>query len=161
MDEAGSHIPILCKAFENCEGPILEMGTGLYSTAILDMVCRHTGRRVYSLENDPIWYEQAHAKYQSDYHDVVFISDWNDADIDNAQWGLVLIDHRPANRRHRDMIRLKDNAHYILAHDSELKDHRAYRYDKAYPHFKYRYDYKDTLPNTVVLSNFSDLKELI
>lgn len=161
MDEAGSHIPILCKAFENCRGPVLEMGTGHYSTAILDMMCRHTNRHLLSLENDREWFEVNRKKYESDYHQFQFIEDWNYAGIDNDKWGLVLIDHRPARRRYVDMIRLKDNAHYILVHDSELYDHRAYRYDKAYPHFKYRYDYKDTLPNTVVLSNLSDLKELI
>ena len=161
MDEAGSHIPILCKAFENCKGPILEMGTGLYSTAILDMMCRHTNRRLVSLENDPIWHEKAYAKYQSDYHKVIFVKEWSDTHIDDEGWGLVLIDHRPARRRHVDMIRLKDKAYYVLAHDSELEYHRAYRYDKAYPHFKHRYDYVHAVPNTVVLSNFSDLKELI
>ena len=161
MDEAGSHVPILCKAFENCDGPVLEMGSGLYSTAILDMLCRQRKkRRILTLENDPEWFEKAHAKYQSDYHDVVFVEDWDDAPIDDTFWSLALIDHRPARRRHVDMIRLKHQAYYVMAHDSELEDHRAYRYDKAYPHFKYRFDYKETLPNTVVLSNFWEMKEL-
>ena len=161
MDEAGTHLPILLKAFEMGDGPILEMGTGHFSTPILDMMCKRRQKRwILSLENDPEWFEINRAKYESSYHKFIFVKDWADIPIEQTHWGLVLIDHRPAHRRHVDMIRLKHRAHYILAHDSELADHRAYRYDKAYPHFKYRWEYQDCEPFTTVLSNFSDLGEL-
>jgi len=161
MNEEGTHIPILCKAFEQGDGPILEMGAGLFSTAILDMLCKvRQKRHILTLENDREWYEQTRENYQSDYHDVVFVEDWDKAPVEDTFWGLVLIDHRPSYRRVADIIRLKHKAYYILVHDSELADHKVYRYDKALSHFRYHYDYKECLPNTMVFSNYSPLQEL-
>jgi len=160
-DAAGSHLPILCKAFEHSDGPILEMGTGYWSTPILDMLCKlRKKRHILSLENDPEYYEINKAKYQSSYHDVKLINDWDNAPIDDNFWGLVLIDHRPALRRKTDIVRLRLKAYYILAHDSEQEINQFYRYDRVYKHFKYRYEFKDCPPETTIFSNFSDLKEL-
>jgi len=160
-DEAGTHLAILLKCFELGDGPILEMGTGQFSTPILDMMCKRRQKRwILSLENDPEWYAINKAKYESDYHKFMFVQDWDAPPIMETHWGLVLIDHKPALRRKTDIVRLKHRAHYILCHDSEPEIERFYRYDRAYPHFKYRYDYEECEPFTTVLSNFSNLGEL-
>jgi len=158
---AGSHLPILCKAFEYGDGPILEMGSGAWSTPILDMlVRRREKRKILTLENDKVWYEKVKRTYQSDYHDVLYIQDWDDAPIDDTFWGLVFIDHRPALRRKTDIVRLKWQAYYILAHDTEPEINQFYGYDRVEKHFKYNFLYDDIKPNTTIYSNFSKLDEL-
>ena len=161
MDEAGTHLPILCKAFEEGDGPILEMGVGLYSTAVLDMLCKVRQKRtILSIDNDEEWYRFAREKYESDYHKFLYVDDWADAPIDDTFWGLVLIDHRHAHRRHKDIIRLKHKAYYILAHDADPEREQVYGYYRANDHFRYQLLYKECQPNTLVFSNFSPLEEL-
>ena len=73
-------------------------------------------------------------------------------------WDIVLIDHSPDKRRGIEAKRLANNAKYIILHDSEPDKDKLYQYSKAYPHFKFRYDYTEAYPNTTVLSNFVDLE---
>lgn len=153
-----SHLPILVKVVEHTTGPILELGVG-FSTMVLNMMCRLAKRPVFSYENDPKWY-QRYQNYQSDFHQIRLAENWDKIDIDRIRWSVALLDHRPALRRKTDAARLKDNADYILLHDSEPEINKFYRYTDIYPLFKYRHDYTACLPNTVVLSNFKNLKKI-
>lgn len=153
-----TYLPVLTKLFEATNGPILELGMG-FSTAFLDMMCRKTKRKLVSYENDRKWYEQ-NLMYRSDYHDVLLIEDWDNIEIGGTSWSIVLVDHRPALRRHTEALRVKDNADYIVLHDSEPEIDRFYKYSRIYPQFKYRFTYDKCKPYTEVLSNLKDLSWL-
>jgi len=160
---SGSHLPILIELLRATKGPVLEIGMGLNSTPVLHWICTHQKRRLLSLENDPSWIEPNKA-YENEYHKVEFVEDWNKAPIDDTYWSVVLIDHRPAIRRREEAKRLKDNADFILIHDSEPEINKFYRYDTIYPLFDFKYNITKLKPNTVILSNskkcFSKLKNI-
>lgn len=159
MSVMATHLMLLTRAFDKSEGPVLEMGTGYFSTLYLDWLCSMTGRKLVSYENNkkfPYW-EQRALKYQSSYHEVNIIDDWDKADIDNTHWGLAFIDHAPKGRRRIDVARLKDNADYIVMHDTEPGADKFYKYRKIWNLFKYRYNYKKIEPWTSVVSNFKKL----
>ena len=154
----GTHIPMLVKTIDLSDGPILELGMGI-STWIIDMMCKQTGRKIVSYENDPRWHAE-NLRYASNYHDVLLVSDWNIIPIGSTHWSVVLVDHRPALRRHVEALRVKDNADYIILHDTEPEIDKFYRYSKIYKHFKYRFTYDKCKPYTTVVSNFKDLSNL-
>ena len=150
-----SYLPVLTRIVDLTDGPILELGMG-FSTMILDMMCCLTKRPLVSYENDRKWYEKS-LVYASDFHQILLAEDWDKIDIDSTHWSVAFIDHRPALRRRVEAKRLKDNADYIILHDSEPEINKFYRYTDIYPLFKYRYDYTRCKPYTVVLSNFKKL----
>ena len=158
---AGSHIPILLKAIENSDGPILEMGSGAWSTPILNMMVNvRQKREILTLENDRKWFEKNRKEYESDFHKFLFVEDWDKAPIYDTFWGLVLVDHRPARQRHRDIIRLKHQAYMVLAHDTEPEINQFYRFDRCDKHYRFKLVYDDIKPNTTVYSNFSEMIEM-
>lgn len=156
----GTHLPILTRIMDVTDGPVLELGTGVWSTPVLDFMCRETKRKLVSYDNDPVWFEPNKKQWQSDFHDIKLVVDWNKADIDSIHWSVVLVDHKPAKRRMKDIKRLANNANFILIHDSEPESDRFFKYSWIYKYFKYRFDYIRCRPNTTVLSNFIDLKFL-
>lgn len=154
----GSHIPVIIKVMGISKGPVLELGTGLNSTPVLHWLCNATKRKIDSYESIPMFHRIAW-NYQCDFHDVHSIEDWDTLKIDK-HWGVVFIDHAPGIRRNVEMARLANNADYVIVHDTEPRSDWHYNYSKAFPLYKYRYDYIKGYPNTSVLSNFKDLKEL-
>lgn len=155
----GSHFPILTKLVEITDGPILELGVGIYSTSYLHWACFPTKRKLYSFESAEGWIRYF-KDCQSDFHEVIFIDDWDKLEI-NKFWDIAFIDHDPNERRHIEVKRLANNAKYIILHDSEPEHDSKYKYSEIYPLFKYRFDYTLCKPYTTVLSNFVDLKNLI
>lgn len=151
----GSHLPVLIKVMEITDGPVLELGGGLYSTPYLHWECSRTGRKLVTIESNPDFYHKL-KQYQSDFHDIVFVEDWDDAEIE-AEWEVAFIDHDPAERRKTDIARLAYNARYLVVHDTEKKEERFYGYNEIYPLFKHVWKYRGVKPHTSVLSNFVDL----
>lgn len=153
----GSHIPILVKVMSISDGPVLELGAGFFSTPLLGWLCRAKGREFVSYENNEKWCEAL--RRNIGFHPK-FVKNWGDIKVDDTHWSVAFIDLRPGIRRKVCANRLKDNADYIVIHDSEPDINKFYRYTDIYPLFKYRYNYTKVRPNTVVLSNFKDLKNL-
>ncbi len=71
--------------------------------------------------------------------------------------GVVFIDHRPGDRRKKDILRFKDSAEIIVVHDTEQP---SYGYEQVLNLFKYRYDFKRYSPYTTLVSNFTDVSLL-
>ncbi len=151
IDLSGTHLPVLSILINRTDGAVLEMGAGFNSTPLLYWACKAQDRMFRSYENDKVWCEML-----GDF--TTYIKDWEKAPIDDKFWSLAFIDHRPALRRHKEARRLKDNANFIVMHDSEPEIDKFYKYTWIYKHFKFRYDFKKIKPNTVVLSNFLDPK---
>ena len=164
----GSHLAILPKIMEISEGPVLELGMGLFSTPYLHWACFNEKRKLVSYENKKQFHEmfifddrRELCNNYSAYHDVHFVenSDWDALDLESTHWGVVLIDHNPGPRRREEMKRLANKADYMVVHDTDEKNDFYYKYREYFPLFKYRYDTK-LYPQTTILSNFKDLKEL-
>ena len=143
---------MLIKVLLNSEGPVCEVGGGPFSTPLLHWICKMQNRKLVTYENNKDFYDICH-QFQSKNHSIRFIENWDEMDF-KTHWSLVFIDHHPAERRVVDVINFKDSADYIVMHDTE--DYR-YGFDKAFPLFKYRYDWKDCTPYTSVVSNSKDL----
>ena len=153
-----THISVLTRAFDVSKGDVVEVGTGFFSSTLLDWLCAVFDRKLVSYETNEHWFNIAKRK-QSDYHDVIFVKNWDDIPLLDRHWGLAFIDHDPALRRAVDAGRLKDHADYVVIHDSEPQHESIHNYESIYPLFKYRYDYKKVVPWTTVLSNFYSLEK--
>lgn len=131
---ASTHIPVLAWALANTRGPILELGTGLYSTPLIHAMAGQ--RRVLSLESNSKWFELASA-FAHGRHQVRRVSEtWPDDDAAfDSWWGLVFVDQYPPEARGACIARLRDRADMIVVHDSELVDY--YGLTAVFPLFKH------------------------
>lgn len=151
----GSHLPLLIKVFNLSEGPVLEMGMGLFSTPVLHWLCLDNKRELVSYDNTREYYDM-NKTFESPTHKIFYVDndDWRAADIDK-HWGMVFIDQHPSLRRGEDAVRLAQLADYVVMHDTN--DEPGHNYQKVWAHYKYRYDWKRQKPYTTVLSNFKEL----
>lgn len=148
-----THISTLLAALKATTGTVIEVGGGQSSTPFLHWVCKAGNRKLITYENHPDYY-QYEKSFQSALHRVRKIENWDDMPIEEA--GVVFIDHHPSERRSVDAIRFKDHADLVVIHDTE-RDDENYRMREIWPHFKYRFDFKDARPWTSVVSNTIDL----
>jgi len=156
----GSHIPTLLKVFSASVGPVLELGTGLFSTPLLHALCMDKNRTLVSYESDPAFFALLE-KFVNELHQIKLVEDWDSADIDNIHWGMAFIDHKPEDRRIVDVKRLAGNCDYIIIHDSEGRQNSHYHYDLIYPLFKYRAEFAiRNYAHTTILTNLKDPKKL-
>jgi hypothetical protein len=151
-----THQTMLIKCVEKTNKPVLELGSGLFSTPLLHWLCKIQGVALWTYENEDEFYNFAKG-FRSKMHRIRLIKDWDELDL-KTHFGVVFIDHHPPLQRGKDVIKFKNNADYIILHDTEKEE--SYGYDKVWSHFKYRYDWKDCPPYTTVLSNFKDLSDL-
>lgn len=154
---AGSHIPLLVRAFTLSEGDVLELGTGWFSTMVLRWLCEMSGRTLYSYETSNEWYKRATRK-RVPFHKVIKIDSFDEADIERP-WGLVFVDHAPTARRQVEIARLASWADYMVIHDTNPQFDKAYRYSRIWGLFRNRYDFTKYYPHSSVVSNFYSLEK--
>lgn len=153
-----SHVVLLTKIFDLSEGDVAEIGTGYFSTLLLHWLADLYERNVYSFENQTHWFKRAlKISSGSPNHKVVFVNTWDELPIEK-HWGLIFIDHAPAERRVIEIKKFANIADYIVIHDTGPEDEEKYHYSKVWPLFKYVYHDKKTRPWTSVVSNFKKLK---
>lgn len=150
-----THLPLLIEALRVTNGPVLEIGMGIGSTPVLHSLC--ADRFLLSQENDPNIVKMFR-KYEKGNHKIELVN-WEDAQT-AARWSVVLIDHKPEERRKEDIKLLANLADYIVVHDTEPESEQLYKYSEVYPLFKYRFDDKRQPVHTTILSNFHDLNFL-
>jgi len=151
----GSHLPVLMKVLSITEGPVLEMGMGLYSTPYLHWACFEK-RELVSYDNDPKYFHM-NEDYRGEGHEVSFVEDWSKIDIVKP-WDVAFFDEGPAEVRAINLMKVANIAKYIVVHDTQWREDKHYHYKElVFPFFKYRYDYIKTKPHTSVLSNIVDL----
>ncbi len=121
----GTHQPLLCAAVAAATPglPVLELGSGRFSTPLLQAICALTSRKLVTADNNAEWLTRLNIAGLglSCKHETVVVTDW-DAVIENFtrdSWGVVLVDHWPPNRRGRDVARLASTAEWLVLHDSE------------------------------------------
>ena len=156
----GSHLPLLSKVMNNTSGPVLELGTGMFSTPFLHWLCFDRRRFLVSYENDREFWGK-YRLFQNTRHRIRFVEKWEDAKIENINWSVVLVDQHPARSRKEMIKRLVNIADFIVIHDTEPENNRVYHYEEIWPLFKFRCDDKRTKPNTSVVSNLGDFTWMI
>ena len=139
------------------EGPVLELGVGFNSTPFLHWLCQDKGLQLESFEHISAYY-RFFRTFRGDNHKLTYIKNWDDLKIDK-HWGLVFIDHC-AERRTTEVIRLANNADYVVIHDTQDDENNPYSLEKIWPHYKYRKDFNQFSPRTTILSNFKELDNL-
>lgn len=154
----GSHLPILVKLVMMTDGPILELGTGFFSTPMLHWLCAEKRRKLVSYDSSEKFIEVA-KNYIADFHEIHLVADWSKINI-SEHWSIVLVDHAPGQQRKVEMARVANNADYVIVHDSEPRNDKYYHYSEVAPLYKYRYDYDKVYPHTSVFSNIKDLSNL-
>lgn len=157
-----SHLPVLMEAMNRTTGDVLELGPGFFSTPVLHWMCKKQGRNLLTIENNYKWHYMCRQYYMTDLHKHLWFRNWDDADSAiRKEWGLVLIDHSPSERRVVEIEKLANLTQVIVIHDSDARKDREYHYSTIYPLFKYRFDFTEVEPATTVLSNYLDLKEFL
>lgn len=165
----GSHYPVLGAAVARTAGPVLELGTGDFSTILLHYATA-PHRLLASADMNAEWMSKYRA-YESNRHTFHLVEPKGDDALpkvtreiqgwrewtwaDQTYWGCIFIDNAPGEARHELAIRFANAADLIICHDSET-DYAAggnYMYDKAKPHFKYVSEFKRFRPYTLILSN--------
>ena len=149
-----SHIHVLTAIVLHTSGPILEFGSGPYSTPLLHELALISQRELLTVDNCEEWL--SHFAYlQNEWHTLKFVEDWTkfEESLQLCYWDVVFIDHAPTLRRKTDIELLRDRANYIVVHDS---DAFGYQCDEVFRTFEYRFDNKRK-PWTSVFSNKYEL----
>ncbi len=148
-----THIPPLLLALELTDGPVLELGMGMMSTPLLHILCEAYDRPLSSYDNDGRFTDML-SRFRSPTHELELVK-WEELNI-GGDWSVVLVDHKPAAQRKKDIMRLL-NSDYLVVHDTQERADEFYGFEEVYPLFKYRYDYTKFTNQTTVLSNKHDL----
>jgi hypothetical protein len=135
----GSHLPYLQAAVASTKGPVIEVGTGYYSTPFLMDVAR-SGREVVAVETDRRWRALADERAPEGYE----VRD----DIPDGEFSVALIDGTEDSRAPA-VEALADRTEFLVCHDTE--EDLAY-YGTSLDQFKHRKDF-DSKPRTSVVSN--------
>lgn len=154
-----THIPVLMRVVEISDGPVLELGAGVFSTPVLHWMCMVRQRRLITLEESELYFQWAR-QFRSNNHSIRHVADLEDFPYKDFFWSVVLVDHGDDKRRGRDAIRLKNNADYIVLHDTNPSCQSTFGYDEVWQEFKYRYDWYACSPYTSVVSNFRELDNI-
>lgn len=164
----GTHLTPLITAALYTQGPVLEMGSGDYSTPLLHAICSVDKRLLISADTDKKWLS-FFTDLETSWHQFVYVpvyeDDWSqnpkpfmwDAIGNNIRWGVVFIDHRPGERRAIDIKRFKNQADIIVVHDTQQP---SYGYEPVFAEFKYRYTYERYATTTTLVSNSIDVASL-
>jgi hypothetical protein len=151
---SGSHaIPLLASLWVS-DGPILELGCGWYSTPVVHRISAVQDRKVLTADSVYAWLSYF-LFFASDKHELCLVND-NDTPVKNVNdnvhvvrswdaigreqpnWGVVIVDHQPADQRAVDLLRLRDHVDLFLVHDTEPKQNIVYKLERHLETFTYR-----------------------
>lgn len=164
----GTHMAPLLTAVMLTDGPVLEMGAGDFSTPLLHAICVKNKRFLLTADTDKKWLNNF-IDLKNDWHNFEYIpvyeDDWSinpkpqiwDNVGSDKHWSVVLIDHRPGERRVKDITRLRDNTEIFVIHDTQQP---SYGYEPILNTFKYKYVYKRYSTQTTLVSDKVDVSKL-
>lgn len=151
-----THIPMLLRALEISDGPVLELGMGNMSTPLMHIMCEATNRYLTSYDSDGRFIDMF-SRFRSPTHEIELV-EWEGLLLPD-NWSVVLVDQKPAAAR-KESVKQLLNSDYLILHDSQERAEEYYNYEEVYPLFKYRYDYTKFANQTTVLSNKHDVQNL-
>jgi hypothetical protein len=152
----GSHIPILLRLLENTTGDVLELGMGIYSTPLLHWYCLEHNRKLVSIENNADYFKMFERE-KNPLHKRYLVDNLMDVDL-NRTWDIGFVDSGPGGLERKNLaMKIADNTKFIALHDSEPSGDKFYHYHEIVPLFKYSYNCRRFVPNTLVVSNTEKL----
>lgn len=176
MDLVATHQRCLIGSVMRTSGPILELGTGWYSTPLLHEIATVQQRPLITLDNNKHWLEQFKAtdwKKKStiyglgnDYHQLRLVDWWDQAllapqdyGLKHTSWSVVFVDHGPPIERYYVVNRMLEEIKrgiyeepsVFVLHDTE--DRHPYGYSRILPKFKYEFTDRCQKAHTTVCSN--------
>jgi hypothetical protein len=161
-----THLGPLIACINKTNGDVLELGIGLFSTPYLHYACTVAKRKLLSLESDEGWLKTfkrsdfMHFLYQNKFHQLEHVENYEDSDLIDKQWDIVLVDQTPDSSRKETVKKLANLAKYIIIHDSNDRHEDKYHYSEIYPLFKYKRVWDKDDRHATVLSNFNNLDNL-
>lgn len=114
----GSHLPALMACTAVCGGPVLEIGSGNFSTPCLHSLCSALNLPLVTTEIEDSWREQF-MEYSTPSHKVLRQTDELLMELATQQWGLVLVDDQPDTRVDR-LNMFFNSARFVLFHDANF-----------------------------------------
>ena len=153
MNPFATHMPTLLACLQQTTGPVLELGSGWFSTPLVSAFA--TDRLVRTVESDRDWHERicricTHQPITEHRHQIVYVPDYADAPVDDHEWAVVLLDHEPPARRGVDAARVRDRCRLMIGHDSQ---HPAYGYGPVFDTYQHRLTDERLMPWTTVVSD--------
>ena len=120
-----THLGILLACLRATEGPILELGAGLFSTPLIHAFAwKNLNRYARTIEQNKAWAERLMTLYRDtadDHnHEILWTENYASAEITDKPWSVALVDHATHSRA-RDLARLKGHADLIVFHDAEIE----------------------------------------
>jgi hypothetical protein len=160
----GSHLPALLRVVMATEGPVLELGSGYWSTPTLHEVCQVLRRDLISLDSDTKFIEEFRwlERRASDgfRHIVRGVPDWVlPDDIWKRRFAVVLIDCAPATSRLPLLELARHHADFLVCHDTQVEVVDRYWRD-VLSQFRFRRDFPPAIqwhPWTSVVSDVSPI----
>jgi len=151
-------MPLLQQALNGVAGDVLELGAGDGSTEWLHKRCKGL-RNLLTLDNDVKWIDRF-KHLESPTHQLLCVADWATAPIDR-EWGIVLVDHAPGERRIVEIARLAKLARVMIIHDTETVGAGDYKFESIWRLFEYiKHDTQNADgAQASVVSNFLNVAE--
>lgn len=156
IEAYSTHQPLLLASVVATDGRIVELGTGYYSTPLLQAIGTVQGREVLSFDNDRDWmnkftYEKPHKG---------FCIEWSDLHRygEDLRCDVAFVDAAPADVRASLVDVMRRWATIIVVHDTETEQRHNYpKVEEALQSFKYRVDDKRRGAWTTAVSDVFDL----
>lgn len=158
-DPGDSYKPLLTAVLQLTEGPVLELGSGIWSTPLLAELCGE-GRHFLSLETDAGWAFEAAKKAPT--ATIVRVPSWEQAltllSYIEIKWSVAFIDLAPGHERRPVVEALRNRAHVLVVHDTEPDKSYAYKFEPEFwgDHFTHIvHDDRSTAWTTAVSNSMS------
>jgi hypothetical protein len=161
----GTHATPLLTSVLSTTGDVLELGCGDFSTPMLDTVLsKMPGRNLYTAEGDAEWLTQFQ-NLESSWHIFKNVPAFQMSASSKSplpkwmrrKWGLVFVDQAPADRRRRDVKRLRKMTDVFVFHDTSSFVEHIYKLKELLSSFKYSYTYPRYLRTTTIVSDTIDV----
>jgi hypothetical protein len=153
----GSHLPARMACTAVCEGPVLEIGCGNFSTPCLHSLCAVLKLPLVTTELEDSWREQF-TSYASPTHQVLKQSVPLLAELAKQKWGLVFIDDQPDTRLGWLNV-FFESARFVLQHDSNFPQYDQVLKDWVAARQCYHRTYTRVGPWTLAVSKTHPIPE--
>jgi len=147
IDLDGTHSCVLATLLAKTTGPILELGSGHYSTPLIHHMC--SSRFCLSVGNESKQFKYYCEKIGSRFHyfypvgkelvSSILSAKLDSFEFGNICWDVVFIDHFPVEDRVKCVEMLRNKAKYIICHDTEPLVSTEYNWNNIWDSFKYKY----------------------
>jgi hypothetical protein len=161
MMPTATHIGFLAGILAKTDGPVVEFGTGYYSTPIIHYTCQD--RYVLSIEMNIHWVDYFSSRYKRDNHKYFYTNNqllseafFGVDEYKNAQWNVAFIDHDPPEDRIKCIKKIRDKAKYLIVHDTEV-DAISYNWNGIFDTFKYKLHCDLFNDQTTIVSDFEEI----